>query len=147
MRITTSKSKNSESFYITQSYTNANGESTSKTIRKLGTLAELSAQLHTDRDGVVEWANEQARLETLKYKSEKEDATVMIPFHSNRLMDYNKQKLFSGGYLFLQSTTICLWLISLTASKELSILLLKLYNDGAIGISSSNLGLRVRKLD
>ena len=27
----------------------------------------------------------------------------MIPFHSNRLMDYNKQKLFSGGYLFLQS--------------------------------------------
>ena len=47
----------------------------------------------------------------------------------------------------LQSTTICLWLISLTASKELSILLLKLYNDGAIGISSSNLGLRVRKLD
>ena len=103
MRITTSKSKNSESFYITQSYTNANGKSTSKTIRKLGTLAELSAQLHTDRDGVVEWANEQARLETLKYKSEKEDATVMIPFHSNRLMDYNKQKLFSGGYLFLQS--------------------------------------------
>ena len=97
------KSKNSESFYITQSYTNANGKSTSKTIRKLGTLAELSAQLHTDRDGVVEWANEQARLETLKYKSEKEDATVMIPFHSNRLMDYNKQKLFSGGYLFLQS--------------------------------------------
>ena len=36
----------------------------------------------------------------------------------------------------LLSTTIYLWLISLTASKELSILLLKLYNDGAIGISS-----------
>ena len=49
--------------------------------------------------------------------------------------------------MILHSTTICLWLISLTASKELSILLLKLYNDGAIGISSSNLGLRVRKLD
>ena len=103
MRITTSKSKNSESFYITQSYTNAQGKSTSKTFRKLGTLAELSEQLHTDRDGVLAWANEQARLETLKYKSEKEDATVMIPFHSNRLMDYHKQKLFSGGYLFLQS--------------------------------------------
>ena len=49
----TLKSKNSESFYITQSYTNANGKSTSKTIRKLGTLAELSVQLHTDRDGAV----------------------------------------------------------------------------------------------
>ena len=33
------------------------------------------------------------------------------------------------------STTISLWLISLTTSKELSNLLLKLYNDGAIGIS------------
>ena len=37
--------------------------------------------------------------------------------------------------ILIFSTTIYLWLISLTASKELSILLLKLYNDGAIGIS------------
>lgn len=103
MRVTTSKSKNSESFYITKSYTNAQGKSTSKTIRKLGTLAELSKRLGTDRDGVIAWAKEEARLETMKYKSETEDAVVMIPFHSNKLMDYNKQKLFNGGYLFLQS--------------------------------------------
>ena len=45
----------------------------------------------------------------------------------------------------LHSTTIYLWLISLTSSKELSILLLNCYNDGAIGISSPILGLRVRK--
>ena len=44
--------------------------------------------------------NEQAHLEILKYKSEKEDATVMIPFHSNRLMDYNKQKLYSADIFF-----------------------------------------------
>lgn len=103
MRVTTSRSKNSESFYITQSYTNAQGKSTSKTIRKLGTLAELSKRLNTDRDGVMAWANEQARLETVRYKSEKEDALVMVPFHSNKLMDYHIQKLFTGGYLFLQS--------------------------------------------
>lgn len=103
MRVTTSKSKNSESFYITQSYTNAQGKSTSKTIRKLGTLAELSKRLDTDRDGVMAWANEQARMETLRYKSEKEDAIVMVPFHSNKLMDYHRKKLFTGGYLFLQS--------------------------------------------
>ena len=103
MRVTTSRSKNSESFYITQSYTNAQGKSTSKTIRKLGTLAELSQHLGTDRDGVMAWAKEQARLETLRYKSEKEDSVVIVPFHTNKLMDYNKQKLFTGGYLFLQS--------------------------------------------
>lgn len=103
MRVTTSKSKNSESFYITKSYTNAQGKSTSTTIKKLGTLAELSARLNTDRDGVMAWAKEQAKIETEKYKQETADAVVMIPFHPNRLMDYNKQKLFKGGYLFLQS--------------------------------------------
>ena len=103
MRVTTSKSKNSESFYITQSYTSAQGKSTSKTVRKLGTLAELSKRLNTDREGVMAWANEQARLETMKYNSEKADAIVMVPFHSNQLMDCHKQKLFTGGYLFLQS--------------------------------------------
>lgn len=103
MRVTTSRSKNSESFYITKSYTNAQGKSTSKTIRKLGTLDELSRRLGTDRDGVLAWAKEEARLETLKYKSETEDAAVLIPLHPNRLIDYNKKKLFNGGYLFLQS--------------------------------------------
>ena len=49
--------------------------------------------------------------------------------------------------LLLLSTTIYLWLISLTASKELSILLLKLYNDGAIGMSTFYLGPRVRMSD
>ena len=103
MRVTTSKSKNSESFYITKSYTNAQGKSTSTTIKKLGTLADLSQRLGTDRDGVMAWAKEQARIETEKYKTETEDAVIMVPFHSNRLMDYGQKKLFSGGYLFLQS--------------------------------------------
>lgn len=102
MRVTTSKSKNSEPFYITKSYTNAQGKSTSTTIRKLGTLAELARQLDTDRDGVMAWAKEQARIETEKYNKEREDQTVLIPFHSKRPLDYHKKKLFRGGYLFLQ---------------------------------------------
>ena len=55
-----------------------------------------------------------------------------------------KYKPWAKGLMYLVeavviilSTTIYLWLISLTASKELSILLLKLYNDGAIGISNT----------
>ena len=103
MKVMTTKSKNSESFYIAKSYINNEGKSTSEIIRKLGTLASLSAMLHTDRDGVMAWAREQARLETQKYKEENEDAVVMIPFHSNRLLDYDRKKLFNGGYLFLQS--------------------------------------------
>ncbi len=71
MRVTTTKSKNAESFYSTQSYVNAKGTNTSKIIRKFGTLKELSERLETDHDGVMAWAKEQARIETEKYKSEK----------------------------------------------------------------------------
>ena len=102
MRVTTTKSKNAESFYITRSYVKSKGVTTSEVIRKLGTLQELSEQLGTDRDGVMAWAKEQARIETEKYKSENESQTVMIPFHQNRMLDYGIQKRFDGGYLFLQ---------------------------------------------
>ena len=103
MRVTTTKSKNSESFYITKSYINDKGKSTSKTIRKLGNLAELSLKLGTDRDGVLAWAREQAEIETMKYKKDNETKTVLIPFHSDRQLDYHVQKFFGGGYLFPQS--------------------------------------------
>ena len=99
----TTKSKNAESFYITKSYKNNAGKSTSKIIRKLGTLHELSEMLGTDRDGVMAWAREQARLETEKYKAGKEQQLVKITFHADRQLDYNCQKLYEGGYLFLQS--------------------------------------------
>ena len=102
MRVTTTKSKNAESFYITRSYVKSKGVTTSEVVRKLGTLQELSERLGTDRDGVMAWAKEQARIETEKYKSEKESQTVMIPFHQNRVLDYGVQKRFDGGYLFLQ---------------------------------------------
>lgn len=103
MKVTTSKSKNSESFYITQSYINSAGKSTSKRIRKLGTLKDLSEILGTDRDGVIAWARQQARLETQKYKRDNEAKTVLVPFHADRQLDYNHQKHYKGGYLFLQS--------------------------------------------
>lgn len=103
MKVTTTKSKNSESFYITKSYVNNEGKSTSKTIRKLGTLRELSEQLGTDRNGVMAWAKEQAKIETEKYKIQNQVKTVLIPFHADRPLDYHQQKLFKGGYLFPQA--------------------------------------------
>lgn len=32
-----------------------------------------------------------------------ESKTVLIPFHSDRQLDYGKQVFYEGGYLFLQS--------------------------------------------
>ena len=77
MKVNTSKSKNAESFYIKQSYIDANGKSTSRTIRKLGTLNELLAEHGPTRDDVMNWAKEQARIETEKYEHAKETAKFL----------------------------------------------------------------------
>ena len=103
MKLTTTKSKNAESFYITKGYINDKGVSTSVIVRKLGTLADLLAEHGPTREHVVAWAREEARLETIKYKEEQKSKAVQITFHADRLLDYDRQKFFRGGYLFLQS--------------------------------------------
>jgi transposase len=103
MRVTTSKSKNSESFYITKGYINDKGISTSVIIRKLGKLSDLLKEHGPTRDDVMVWAKEEARIETLKYKEERESKAVQITFHADRQLEYNHQNFFRGGYLFIQS--------------------------------------------
>lgn len=102
MRITTSKSKNAESFYISKGYINDKGVSTSVIVRKLGTLKDLLPEHGPTRDDVMAWAKEEARLETLKYKQEQENKLVRIAFHADRQLEYSKQTFFRGGYLFPQ---------------------------------------------
>ena len=103
MRVTTSKSKNAESFYISKGFINDNGVSTSVIVRKLGTLKELLPEHGPTRDDVMAWAKEEAKLETLKYKQERENKSIQITFHADRQLDYDKRSFFRGGYLFLQS--------------------------------------------
>lgn len=103
MKVNTSKSKNAESFYIKQSYIDGNGKSTSRTIRKLGTLNELLVEHGPTRDDVMAWAKEQARIETEKYELEKETLSIPVVFHPNRKIPYGERRCFDGGYLFLQT--------------------------------------------
>ena len=103
MHLHISKSKNAESFYICKSYTKANGSTTSAIVRKLGTLEQLLPEHGPTRDDVLAWAKNEVKIETEKYKKEKEAQTVLIPFHADRQLDYNKQVFYRGGYLFLQS--------------------------------------------
>lgn len=103
MKITTTKSKNAESFYITKSYVNNEGKSTSVVVRKLGTLEQLLPEHGPTRDDVMKWAKEQAKIETEKYKKEQRAKAVQITFHSDQKLDYNNHVFFRGGYLFLQA--------------------------------------------
>lgn len=101
MRVSTSKSKNSESFYINFSYIDEHGKSTSKIFKKLGTLEQLSKRLNTDRNGVMAWAKQQAKEETRKYLDENE--RVLIPLSPNAQIKKGVDNSFNCGYLFLQS--------------------------------------------
>ena len=103
MKVNTSKSKNAKSFYIKQSYIDGNGKSTSRTIRKLGTLNELLVEHGPTRDDVMAWAKEQARIETEKYELEKETLSIPVVFHPNRKIPHGERRCFDGGYLFLQT--------------------------------------------
>ena len=52
---------------------------------------------------MIAWAKNEVKIETEKYKKEKETKTVLIPFHADRQLDHDKQSFYRGGYLFLQS--------------------------------------------
>lgn len=103
MNLHITKSKNAESFYIAKSYVKANGCTSSAIVRKLGTLNQLIVEHGPTRDDVLAWAKNEVKLETERYKKEKEAKTVLIPFHADRQLDYDKQTFYRGGYLFLQS--------------------------------------------
>lgn len=102
MRVISSKSKNSESFYISKGFMNDKGVNTSVIVRKLGTLKDLLVEHGPTRDDVLAWAREQARLETEKYKEERQNRMVQITFHADKQIDYAQQIKYRGGYLFLQ---------------------------------------------
>ncbi|GFI11182.1 hypothetical protein IMSAGC007_03655 [Lachnospiraceae bacterium] len=51
----------------------------------------------------MNWAREEARIETLKYKKEQQAKAVQITFHSDQKLDYDHQAFYRGGYLFPQA--------------------------------------------
>lgn len=100
MRLTISKSKNAEQLYITKSIRVDKNKTTSKIIVKLGSMASLLPQHDNDRDKVIAWAKEQARIYTEAEKTN----TLKIPveFSEGKQLSFGEQATFNGGYLFLQ---------------------------------------------
>lgn len=100
MRINIAKSKNKEFLYIIRSF-RLNGKNTTKIFKKLGSMDDLLPHFDNDRQKVLDWAKDQARIETEKYNAENE--SVSIDFHPNQLIKKDSQRSFNCGYLFLQS--------------------------------------------
>lgn len=100
MRVTLSKTKNAEHVYISKAYRNEQGKSTSRIMKKLGTIESLLPKHDYDREKVLAWAKEQARIMT--EAEEKEELQVCLNLSQNRQLTLDEVNCFDGGYLFLQ---------------------------------------------
>lgn len=97
MRVQISKSKNSETLYITKAL-RINGKSTSKVVERLGTIEEV-IQKAKGQDP-YEWARARAKFLTEQAKQEETD--ILVKFSPNKLITENQKVSFNGGFLFIQ---------------------------------------------
>ena len=63
-----------------------NGKTTSKNVIKLGTMASLLPKFDNDRDKVIAWGKEQARIATQNEKRETD--TVLVSFSQSKLITF-----------------------------------------------------------
>ena len=99
MRLNIVKSKNAEQLYIIKSFRKGS-KNTSRIMKKLGTMASLLPEHDNDREKVIAWAKEEARLMTVA----EENNTLSIPIElsEGKQLTIGEQVSFNGGYLFLQ---------------------------------------------
>ena len=109
MHLNIVRSKNSQSLYVIRS-TYKNGRNSSERVEKLGTYAELLKKLN-GQDPIA-WAK--AYIAELNEKEKAGKREINVSFSPVKTMDFNKQVLFNGGYLFLQAIYHLLGLDSIT---------------------------------
>lgn len=100
MRLNIVKSKNAEQLYIIKSV-RVNGKSTSRIIKKLGTMASLLPKFNNDRESVISWAKNEAEIMTQK---ENEGRTcIEVTFSEDKFLEHGKSSQFNIGYLFVKN--------------------------------------------
>ena len=98
MRLNIIKSPNATSYYVIKNY-KKNGKRSTKVVEKLGTHADL-LQKCGDLDPVA-WAN--AYIEELNRKEKENEFEYVAKYSSAKMLVKDKQRLFKGGCLFIQS--------------------------------------------
>lgn len=97
MRLKVSKSKNAASLYVIKTIY-IKGKQYTKTIEKLGTIAELEKKLNGQDP--IEWAKKY--IEELNKKEKEENREVLVKYSPSKVITKGEQYSFNGGYLFLQ---------------------------------------------
>ena len=98
MKLTISKSKNAEQLYITKSIRVSKNKTTSKIIVKLGSMSDLLPQFENDREKVIAWAKEQAKIYT---QAEMQGSLSMqVTLTEGKQLAMHHPSEFNIGYLF-----------------------------------------------
>ena len=97
MTISTSKSKNSTTYYVKQTLYN-NGKITSKVIERLGSYSELEKRFGK-QDTIL---NAKKYAEELTRQEKEHRRNIMVAYSPVDLIEKGERRLFSAGYLFLQ---------------------------------------------
>lgn len=97
MRLKVSRSKNAASLYVTKTVYEGKKQRTI-TVEKLGTEKELREKLNGGDP--YEWARHY--IEKLNLEEKNQQREVILKFKQSRLIPLNEQRLYNGGYLFLQ---------------------------------------------
>lgn len=97
MRLQIVKSKNAQSLYVVKTVY-ANKKRTNKVIEKLGTYEDLKKKLYPDEP--IAWAKKY--VEELNKQETEGTRTIIIKYNPSKIIEKDTQKLFNGGYLFLE---------------------------------------------
>ena len=98
MKLTVSRSKNSETYYIQKSYRTDSGKSSTKTVERLGSLEELKARFG-EEDPV---GGARAYMKELSAAEKKSREDIVVRLKPSILIPKGEQRRYDGGYLFLQ---------------------------------------------
>lgn len=98
MKLTVSRSKNSETCYIQKSYRTDSGKSSTKTVERLGSMKELQVRFG-EEDTLAKVKEYVTELSSAEKVSRQE---VLVRLSPCVLLKTDEQRCFNGGYLFLQ---------------------------------------------
>ncbi len=96
MHLNIVKSKNALQYYVLESYRKENGKNTTRIVRKLGTHEQLLKE-HPDPEAWARRVVEEMNREAAEGKQK-----IMVSFSGTELIPKDGQRLYNGGYLFLQ---------------------------------------------
>ena len=98
MKLTISRSKNAESYYVQKSYRTDSGKSSTRTVERLGTIEEVRARF--GEENTMEAVKAYVRELTRADREQRRDITVKLS--QSKMIKKDEQRCYNGGYLFLQ---------------------------------------------